>query len=513
MSLDTQLRVALERVRSAPTNLEKYLVLASLQRNHEDIYYALLMQNMHELTPFVYTPTVGLACQEWSNIYPQAPRGLYLSLRDKGRVRSILDNWPHQHIRAIVFTDGERILGLGDLGTNGMGIPVGKLALYTACGGIHPDACLPVHIDVGTENEALLDDPAYVGLRQRRERGPAYDELIAEFIDAAKDKYGPQVLLQFEDFGNRNAFRLLDEYTEKATCFNDDIQGTASVILAGLLASKRLTGKALGEHTFLFYGAGEAGVGIANLVASAIQRESGCGAEEARSRIFLMDSRGLITASRAAGEDLAHHKRPFAHSTAEAHSLLDAVHAVKPSVLIGVSAQSGAFDRDVLSAMTQHVVAADERAQPIVLSLSNPTSKSECTAEQAYAFSDNRAIFASGSPFDPVTLSSGQVRVPGQGNNAYIFPGVGLGAIAAGSTRIDNDDMYVAAKALSECVSQEQLERGCLYPPLAEIRRVSAHIAAAVAEAAHEKGHATLPRPENLRQYVEDIMYDPTRHA
>mmetsp|Transcript_25598 Transcript_25598/g.80137 ORF Transcript_25598/g.80137 Transcript_25598/m.80137 type:complete len:678 (-) Transcript_25598:103-2136(-) len=506
LDLEMQAGVAVERIRSQATDIDKYLVLAGIQSSHADLYYALLMRHMAELMPFVYTPTVGEACQKWSKIISQAPRGLYLSLRDKGNIRKVLDNWPEEHISAIVFTDGERILGLGDLGVNGMGIPIGKLALYTACAGIHPRSCLPVHIDVGTNNEEFLADPGYVGLRHHRDRSAAYDELVDEFITAARDKYGDQVLLQFEDFGNQNAFRFLHKYQDQCTCFNDDIQGTASVVLGGLLASERLTGVELKDQTFLFYGAGEAGVGIANLIASAISKETGESIEEARKRIYLMDSAGLITDKRAKTEDLAEHKLPYAHADPhpDVHckpTLADVVRDVEPTVLLGVSAQAGAFTKEVIRKM--------KGEHPLILALSNPTSKAECTAKQAYEWSHGKAIFASGSPFAPVKLHDGEERVPGQGNNAYVFPGIGLGAIAAGTTRIDDEDMYIAAKTLAETVSEERLAKGCLYPPLSEIRDVSAKIATAIALRAHEKGAATVPMPENMLEYVRSIMYDP----
>lgn len=327
-------------------------------------------------------------------------------------MRQVLDNWKTSNVTTIVMTDGERILGLGDQGVNGMGIPIGKLALYSAMGGINPARVLPVHIDVGTDNEQNLNDPYYLGLKQKRERGQAYDDLIAEFIRAAQDKFGSDVLIQFEDFANRNAFRLLSTWQDKACTFNDDIQGTAAVILAGLLATERVTGRQLKDQTFLFNGAGSAGVGIADLIALTISKEAGgkMSLEEARKKIFLVDSKGLITKSRPGYDKLQDHKKRYAHDIADnCDNLLSAVETIKPTSLIGVSAIPGIFSREIIEKM------AKLNKQPIIFALSNPTSKAECTAKQAYEWTNGSAIFCSGSRFDPVELEDGRRFVPGQG--------------------------------------------------------------------------------------------------
>jgi malate dehydrogenase (oxaloacetate-decarboxylating)(NADP+) len=417
------------------------------------------------------------------------------------------------------------------LGVNGMGIPIGKLALYTACAGIDPAKCLPVHIDVGTNNDQLLKDPLYMGLRRERERGPAYDELVKEFFDACQDKYGRQVLIQFEDFGNSNAFRLLEQHQQSACCFNDDIQGTASVVVAGVISSLPLVDKKnVSDHTFLFYGAGEAGVGIANMLAVAIQKERGCSLEDARKQIWLVDSQGLVTSARP--EKLAHHKQPYAHPLSTAttsssaagkgqdtpdndskhsevipDSLLACIERVKPTALIGVSAQGQSFTKQVCQKM------ATLNPKPLIFALSNPTSKAECTAHQAYEWTNGKCVFASGSPFDPVTLPNGEKVVPGQGNNAYIFPGVGLGAIAAQALTITDDDLYIAAVTLAQQVSQERLDQGCAYPPLSEIRAVSVKIAAAVAANVYKTGRnaggAKEKAPADLTAHCTSLMYNP----
>ena len=448
---------------------------------------------------------VGEACQNFSLIYRGTLRGMYFSLEDAGMIREILDNWFTSRVTTIVMTDGERILGLGDLGVNGMGIPIGKLALYTACGGIDPAHVLPVHIDVGTNNQRLLDDPYYLGLKRHRERGQKYDDLIAEFFEAAKDKFGENVMIQFEDFGNLNAFRLLKQWEHKACTFNDDIQGTAAVAVAGLLATIRVTGVDLIDHTFLFAGAGEAGSGIAELIALAISQRSQVSIDEARSKIFMVDSKGLVTKTRL--EELQHHKVPFAHDVATCPDLLSAVQLLKPSALIGVSAIPNTFTKEICENMTQY------NRQPIIFALSNPTSKAECTAQQAYEWTDGKAIFCSGSPFDAVELPDGRRFVPGQGNNAYIFPGVGLGVVAAGSKRITNHDMLLAAETLASLVTDEQLHSGCMYPPLSEIRAVSKKIAVKIALRSHELGLAMKDMPDDMEAHVQSIMYDPFAEA
>jgi malate dehydrogenase (oxaloacetate-decarboxylating)(NADP+) len=380
----------------------------------------------------IYYCSVGEACQKFSNIYRGTLRGMYFSLDDAGMIRDIMDNWFTSKVTTIVMTDGERILGLGDLGVNGMGIPIGKLALYTACGGIDPARVLPVHIDVGTNNAELLKNPYYLGLKRNRERGQAYDDLIAEFFLAAQDKFGSNVMIQFEDFGNLNAFRLLNQWQDRACTFNDDIQGTASVALAGLLATIRVTGKELIDHTFLFLGAGEAGTGIAELIALAISVRSKVSLEEARRRIYMVDSKGLVTKTRPG--TLRHHKVHFAHDVPNCPDLESAVKMLKPSGLIGVSAVPNTFTKDICNQM------AEFNERPVIFALSNPTSKAECTAQQAYEWTDGKAIFCSGSPFDPVELDDGRRFVPGQGKLQTM-------------TFLRYDDSLVLLSAIPYCLS------------------------------------------------------------
>ncbi|OQR86392.1 NADP-dependent malic enzyme [Achlya hypogyna] len=500
-SSELLLEHAMAQLRSKATPIEKYIYMQSMQDRNEQLYYRMLAHHTHELMPIVYTPTVGQACTDFSHIYRQTPRGLYITINDLGHVREILDNWPEQDIRAIVFTDGERILGLGDLGINGMGIPIGKLALYTACAGVHPKYCLPVTLDVGTNTQSILDDPFYMGLRQKRDRSENYDALVDEFMTEAKAKYGPQVLLQFEDFGNTNAFRLLHKYQESHCTFNDDIQGTASVVLGGLFAAEAITQKRLAEHTFVFMGAGEAGTGIADLIAMAITKEDPeKSIEDARRQIYLVDSKGLVVAERTA--ELQHHKLHYAHDVPPAATLLETIDRVRPSVLIGVCTIAKTFNQEVCERM------ATLNERPVIFALSNPTSKAECTAEEAYTWTNGQCVFASGSPFDPVTLGERRF-VPGQGNNAYVFPGIGLGVVAAGLTRVDDTIMLVAARTLADHVTEEDLATGSVYPPLSKIREVSLYIAAAVAEYGFKQGFATVPEPESWTALCQEAMYTP----
>uniref|UniRef100_A0A7S2UW90 Malic enzyme n=1 Tax=Fibrocapsa japonica TaxID=94617 RepID=A0A7S2UW90_9STRA len=500
--LDLQVQRTMEQFRAKATRIEKYIFLQSIQDVNETLYYACLCRHTYEVMPFVYTPVVGQACIEFSHIYRQTPRGLYLPYTMKGRLREILDNWPYKDVRAIVFTDGERILGLGDQGVDGMGIPIGKLALYVACAGVAPQHCLPITLDVGTNNQEKRQDPFYMGLKMDRVRGDEYDEFLDEFIEAAKDAFGSNVMLQFEDFGNQNAFRLLDRWRHNALCFNDDIQGTAAVVLAGLMAAVRITGRPLYDSTVLFFGAGEAGVGIADLIAYSVHKEAEIPFDEARQRIFLVDSKGLVVKSRL--KSLQHHKRAYAHDIPKCDTLLAAVEAIRPTTLIGVSTIPQSFTQEVVERMSYI------NQKPIIFALSNPTSKAECTAEQVYQWSNGSAVYASGSPFDPVTLPDGRTFVPGQGNNAYVFPGIGLGVTVAKATRLRVEDMYAAALALAQTVPEKRLKAGCVYPHLNSIRQVSVEVAAAVASHCIKRGDTLLEeKPSDIKELCRQSQYMP----
>ncbi|CAE7589515.1 ME6 [Symbiodinium microadriaticum] len=440
--LEVKVDNAMKQLQEKDTDLDKYVFLHTIQDSDETLFYAMLEAHLVELIPYVYTPTVGEACQKWSKLYRQTLRGLYIGLDDAGKIKQIMRNHPARNIKAIVVTDGERILGLGDLGVNGMGIPVGKLSLYTACAGIAPDQCLPVHVDVGTNRAELLADPGYLGLRRRRESGEQYDALMSEFITAAQETYGRQVLIQ--DFANNNAFRLLAAHRETSTSFNDDIQGTAAVVVAGLLASPALTGRELKDQRYLFFGAGAAGVGIADLLARTLAAEAEGRSEgdvqnmvEWRQKIWLVDSKGLVTADRPDLNSLQAHKLPYAHplrllssetgnsteQTCDTSPLLAAIEAVRPSVLIGVSAQGGAFDEEVCRRMAD----INQAHPPVIFALSNPTSKSECSPRDA--------------------------------NRWYIFPGIALAAVVTGASTIKDSDFSTAAGALAKQVPFPQVPK------------------------------------------------------
>lgn len=493
-TLQEQVDRVLENFRHKPTPLEKYIFMIGLQDRNETLFYRTVIDHIHEMMPIIYTPTVGEACAKFGHIFRRA-RGLYITADDRGRVAKILRNWPTRDVAIIVVTDGERILGLGDLGADGMGIPIGKLSLYTACAGVDPRLALPVTIDVGTNNDTLRKDPLYIGLRQERLRGKAYDQLLAEFVRAAK-KVFPGTLIQFEDFATSNAFRLLQKYRDKICTFNDDIQGTAAVTLAGLLGATRITGQDITHQRLLFLGAGEAGIGIADLVASAMVRE-GMDADEARDRMWFFDSKGLVVKSR---KDLAPHKKPYARKGDFLTDFIAAVRVARPTALIGVSGKPQSFSEQVVREM------ATLNARPIVFALSNPTSQAECTAEQAYTWTDGRGIYASGSPFDPV-IYGGKRHVPTQGNNAYIFPGLGLGVILSGARHVTDEMFYTAARAVANMTTETMLAQGSILPPLEQIRDVSATIATAVAEYAWDEDLATKDRPDDVRSYIRANMY------
>jgi malate dehydrogenase (oxaloacetate-decarboxylating)(NADP+) len=486
-SIEEQQQRVMENFDRKESDLERYIFLVALQDRNETLFHRTLADHIERLLPIIYTPTVGEACRRFGHIF-RRPRGLYIAAADRGRVTELVRNWPHPDVRVIVVTDGERILGMGDLGAYGMGIPIGKLALYTACAGIHPSQCLPVMLDVGTDNEELLHDPLYIGLVRRRIRGAEYDDLVEEFVNAVQEVF-PRCLIQFEDFATRNALGLLQRYRDRICTFNDDIQGTAAVVLASVLASERLTGRGLPDERLLFLGAGAAATGIASLVSAAMVAR-GLSAAEARRRCRLVDLQGLVTSSRT---DLPEFVRPFAAPGVPVTDFMGAVTEFEPTVLVGASGAAGAFTEPVLRTM------ARVHERPVILALSNPTDHSECTAEQAYQWTEGRGIFASGSPFGPVSVK-GHTHVPAQANNVYIFPGVGLGVTLAGAHRVTEGMFAAAAAELSGLVSEEDLARGTLLPPLDTIREVSIRIARVVMEVAGSAGSA---------QDIRAAMYQP----
>jgi len=477
-------------------DLQKYLVLSDLQARNETLFYAVLMSDPATYMPLVYTPTVGEACQKFAHIFREA-RGIYLPITAHGRVRDILQHWPDKDVRFIVVTDGERILGLGDLGAGGMGIPIGKLALCTACAGVPPQYCLPVVLDVGTNNQALLDDPLYFGLRQDRVRGEEYIEFVDEFVAAVQSLY-PKCCIQWEDFANINAVPILERYRNEICTFNDDIQGTAGVALAGILASLGITRQKITDQRFLFLGAGSAGTGIAELISQAMAG-AGMDIHKARRRNALFDINGLLVTSR---KDLAEFQKPFAQDRTPISTFVEAVKGLKPTGIIGVSAVPKLFNREVIETMA----ALNQR--PIIFPYSNPTSRSECSAEEAYRWSDGRAIFASGSPFPPVDIG-GRRFVPNQGNNVYIFPAMAMALFATEAKRVTDDMFLTAAQAIAEQVSGESLAAGLIYPPRERILNASLHVAERVATCIFDHGLARMPRPDDVGSLVRARAYRP----
>jgi malate dehydrogenase (oxaloacetate-decarboxylating)(NADP+) len=477
-------------------DLQKHLLLSGLHARNETLFYALVMSDVARFMPLVYTPTIGEVSRKFNQFFRET-RGVYLPISARGRLRELLGNWPYEDVRFIVATDGERVLGLGDLGVGGMGIAIGKLRLYTACAGVPPQRCLPVMLDVGANNRELLEDPLYLGLRHPRVRGDDYAAFIDEFVQAVRSLH-PKACIQWEDFANINAVPILRRYRDEVCTFNDDIQGTAAVALAGIHGALRITGQRLIDQRFLFLGAGSAATGIAELISQAMAAD-GLDITEARARNGLFDVSGLVVASRP---DLPDFQRPFALDRAPLSRFVDAVNLHRPTTIIGVSTVPNLFDRPVIEAMAR----INER--PIIFAYSNPTSHSECTAEEAYRWSRGRAIFASGSPFQPVEIR-GKTFVPGQGNNAYIFPAIGMAVFATEATRVTDEMFVVAAKALAGQVSDEHLANGLIYPPQSQIAEATLNVAATVAEHIFERHLARIPRPNDVAAHIRAQAYRP----
>ncbi len=492
----TQISRVLNNLRRKSSDIERYIFLFALQGRNERLFYRLLIEHIEELMPIIYTPTVGEACQKFAHIFRE-PRGFYITPQDRGRIKSILENWPEKDIRMIVVTDGQRILGLGDLGANGMGIPIGKLSLYTAGAGIAPEQCLPVMLDVGSNNSQLINDPLYLGLKQPRISGDDYLQLVDEFVSTVQDVF-PKAVIQFEDFITANAYSLLNIYRDRVCCFNDDIQGTAAVVLSGIYTALELSEQSFTDCRIMFLGAGSAATGMADLLVPALC-EAGLSENEARQCLWFVDRNGLLVKNR---EFLNPHNLPYAHRHENA-DFISAINSIRPNILIGATGVHGAFSKEAISLM------ASINQQPIIFALSNPTSHAECTAQQAYEWTDGRVIFASGSPSKTVSYR-GQVFKPGQGNNAYIFPGIGLGVIACRASYISDEMFMAAARALSSQVSSSQLEQGNIFPSLSQLRQVSFQIALAVADTAYRQNLAQIPQPENISAAISELIYDPT---
>ena len=493
-SEETQIQRVHLQLSQKPNDLEKYIYLSQLQDMDETLFFRVLMSDPAQFLPLVYTPTVGEACLQFGHII-RRPKGLYLSIKRKGRVREILRNWPQRDVRVIVVTSGQRILGLGDLGANGMGIPVGKLALYTACAGVPPQFTLPIMMDCGTNNETLLRDPLYLGLRQTRPAVAELDEFVEEFVTAVQQEF-PDCCIQFEDWAGADAVRLLARYRDRTCCFNDDMQGTAAVALAGILGALRITGGKVSEQTFLFLGAGAAAIGIADLLTETLMLE-GASPQDARARVWLFDIHGLVEATR---DDLLDFQKPYAHRHSATGDFFEAIEMLKPTAIIGVSTVAKAFNQRVIEAM------ARINPRPIIFPYSNPTSHSECTAEEAYRWSEGRAIFASGSPFPPVRIN-GKTFVPGQGNNVYIFPAIGLAVYATRAKRVTDEMFIAAARAVAEQVTPDELDSGLIYPPQSTIQETELYAAERVAEVIFTRDLARVPVPKDIAQLVRLQTY------
>lgn len=505
LEIEQQVELELEHLREKSTDLEKYIGLRRLQDLNEVLFYRLLVENLPELLPIVYTPTVGVASQRFSHILRSA-RGVWITPNNIGHASEVLRSAPFRDIRLIVVTDNERILGLGDLGAGGMGIPIGKLALYVAGAGIHPSKCLPVSLDVGTNNQELLKDPLYSGHRAPRLTGAAYSDFIEEFVQAVRDVF-PRALIQWEDFAKTHSFTLLDRYRKRVPSFNDDIEGTAAVTLAAILAALRITGGSILDQRILFLGAGSACTGIARLTGAAMRRAGAAEVEIRRSRAAF-DSKGLLCSHRDIAEPF---KRELVLGDEDLElfgigpnpSPVEVIRGFRPTVLVGATGQPGAFSREMLEEMAEHV------DRPIVLPLSNPTSKSECTPEEALSWTDGRALVATGSPFEDVT-HEGECHVIGQSNNVFVFPGVGLGALVSGVQEVTPEMFLAAAETLARYVSEERLEQHAIVPDQNELREVSFAIACAVVRCARDADLGSAVPDDEIEAMVRDAVWYPS---
>jgi malate dehydrogenase (oxaloacetate-decarboxylating)(NADP+) len=495
-SEELQLQRVNMQLEQKPTDLERYIYLMNLLDHNETVFYRTVMSDPARFLPIVYDPTIGEACLKFGHIYRQA-RGMYLSMTRRGKVKEILKNWPQKDVRFICVTDAGRILGLGDLGANGMGIPIGKLQLYTACAGVPPQYLLPMYLDAGTNNEQYLHDPLYLGMRKTRPNTEELYSFVDEFVEAVQEVF-PKCCIHFEDWTGVDAVHLLERYRDKYCVYNDDVQGTAGIVLAGMINAAKIKGKKLSDEKYLFLGAGSAGIGLANLLCSAMAQE-GRTLQQAQSRVYMFDIKGLLEDTRT---DLVDFQRPYAHRHAPTRDFVAAIESIKPTTIIGVSTVGGTFTQKVIEAMSQ----INER--PVVLALSNPTEHAECTPEQAYTWSKGKAIYAAGVQFPPVHLN-GQTFLPGQANNFYIFPAVGMAIFATQATRVTDEMFIEAARAVADQVPADLLKQGLLYPLQSNILETEIQTAARVATLVFDSGLARVKRPTDMVAFIRQHVYKP----
>jgi malate dehydrogenase (oxaloacetate-decarboxylating)(NADP+) len=493
---DLQLRRVMLQLAEKNTDLERYIYLVNLLDHNETLFYRTVMSDPARFLPIVYDPTIGEACLKFGHIYRQ-PRGMYLSITRRNKVRDVLKNWPRKDIRFICVTDGGRILGLGDLGANGMGIPIGKLELYTACAGVPPEHLLPIYLDAGTSNEHYLHDPLYLGLRRPRPSTADLYSFVDEFVQAVQDMF-PACCIHFEDWTGSDAVHLLQRYRDKYCVYNDDVQGTAGIVLAGMINAAKTKGTKLSDEKYLFLGAGSAGIGLANLICSAMAQE-GLTRKDAAARVYMFDINGLLEDSR---KDLFDFQEPYAHKHPPTRDFVAAIESIKPTAIIGVSTVGGAFNQKVVEAMSR----INER--PVIFALSNPTDRAECTAEQAYTWSKGKAIYAAGIQFPAVHLN-GRTFLPGQANNFYVFPAIGMAIFATQATRVTDEMFIEAAHAVADQVPPELLKQGLLFPLQSNILESEIQTAARVAKLVFDTGLARVERPADMVSFIRGHVYKP----
>ncbi|MGA7323482.1 MAG: NAD-dependent malic enzyme [Rhodomicrobium sp.] len=498
-SEDLQLSRVMMQLGHKATDLDRYIYLVNLLDHNETLFYRTVMSDPARFLPIVYDPTIGEACLKFGHIYRQ-PRGMYLSITRRGRVKDVLKNWPERDVRFICVTDGGRILGLGDLGANGAGIPIGKLELYTACAGVPPHYLLPMYLDAGTNNEQYLRDPLYLGLRRTRPKTEELYSFVDEFVEAVQEVF-PKCCIHFEDWTGSDAVHLLERYRDRYCVYNDDVQGTAGIVLAGMINAARIKGTKLSGEKYLFLGAGSAGIGLANLLCSAMTKE-GLTLQQAQSRVYMFDINGLLEPSR---KDLFDFQKPYVHKHAPTHDFVAAIESIKPTTIIGVSTVGGAFTKEVIEAMSR----INER--PVIMALSNPTERAECTPEQAYTWSKGKAIYAAGVQFPPVQYN-GQTFLPGQANNFYIFPAIGMAVFATQASRITDDMFIESAHAVADQVPDNLLKQGLLYPLQSNILETEIQTAARIAKLVFDAGLARVKRPPDLLAFIRRHVYKPEYH-